>query len=76
MLCRYRKHLECFYILHPTRWVRLMHAMLRPFVSSKVVLKVRLIESLDELYAALDRRVLRLPRPVLELDEKRNTRRV
>jgi len=71
----YRKRLVKLYIIHPTFWVRSVHAIMRPIVSPKVWTKILCFNSLESLnkYILLTRFRESLPKVVLDTDKEWGT---
>ena len=71
----YRKRLVKLFIMHPTFWVRSVHAIMRPVVSPKVWKKIISFNSLEDLngYILLSRFRESLPKVVLETDKEWGT---
>jgi len=71
----HRKRLVKLYIIHPTFWVRSVHAIIRPLVSPKVWTKILSFNSLENLnkYILLTRFRDSLPKVVLDTDKEWGT---
>ncbi|KAF8362800.1 rga-1 [Pristionchus pacificus] len=66
---RYKKNLKALYVVHPTRFIRVIHTLFRPFISAKFEDKFYCVNSLTELEKALDlTRQLNVSLPVREHD--------
>eukprot|EP01121_Diplochlamys_sp_Union-15-3_P019750 TRINITY_DN7516_c0_g1_i2.p1 TRINITY_DN7516_c0_g1~~TRINITY_DN7516_c0_g1_i2.p1 ORF type:complete len:591 (+),score=109.18 TRINITY_DN7516_c0_g1_i2:233-1774(+) len=65
---KYGKNLRCFYVLHPTFWLKLVQAFLSKFSSSEFWSKVRYVNRLIDLYEHLDHDQLKIPDDVYKYD--------
>jgi Rho GTPase-activating protein 1 len=57
----YKKNLKALYLVHPTWWVKTTMKLFKPFVSAKFWRKLRLCNSVNDLYEYIDRDQLILP---------------
>ncbi|KJH45828.1 RhoGAP domain protein [Dictyocaulus viviparus] len=67
---RYKKNLKAMYVVHPTRFIRIMWGLFRPFISSKFEEKFHYVNCIRELEDALSLGRLTLPHPIRFHDEQ------
>ncbi|CAL8075353.1 unnamed protein product [Calicophoron daubneyi] len=65
----FRKNLKALYIVHPTTGIKILWALFKPFVSSKMSRKVMYIEQLKDLEEYLFLNQLPVPRRVIDFDK-------
>lgn len=68
----YKKNLKKLYVVHPTRWIKILWNCFRPFISAKFSSKLIYYMSLDELQQATGLDISKLPEDVKEFDRKQN----
>jgi len=59
--CRLRKNLRSVYVVHPTRWLRTVIALSRPFFSKKFYHKIHYIYTIAELERQFPNNRLSIP---------------
>jgi len=69
---KYGDHLNSFFIVHPTFWLKIFEGVVSTFVSSSFFTKVKYVSKLDELYDFLDPEQLVIPEEVIEYDVSEN----
>lgn len=65
----YKKNLKSLYIVHPTRFIKLVWTLFQPFISGKFAQKINYIKYLEELNGTIRVSSLNLPQPILDHDE-------
>lgn len=65
----YKKNLKALFIVHPTRFIKIVWKVFQPFISAKFAHKVNYINFLDELTSTVRVPSLNLPQPILDHDE-------
>ncbi|VDN50611.1 unnamed protein product [Dracunculus medinensis] len=65
---KYKKNLKALFLVHPTRFIRFVWGMFKPFISIKFERKVHYVNFLHELNVFLHVEQLNLPQPVLDHD--------
>ncbi|KAA0194171.1 Rho GTPase-activating protein 8 [Fasciolopsis buskii] len=65
----FRKNLKALFIVHPTTGIKVLWALFKPFISSKMTRKVIYVEHLKELEEYLFLNQLPIPHRVLEYDK-------
>jgi len=65
---KYKKNVKAVYIVHPTKWIKFLWPVLRPFISSKFSRKVTYINRLSELNEYVHLTNIRIPVEVKEFD--------
>ncbi|KAH7727112.1 RhoGAP domain-containing protein [Aphelenchoides avenae] len=68
---RYKKNLKALYLVHPTKFIRFVWTIFKPFISLKFERKVHYVNFLHELDKTLLSR-LSLPQPILDHDQSLN----
>ncbi|VDK19752.1 unnamed protein product [Anisakis simplex] len=63
---RYKKNLKALFLVHPTRFIRFVWGIFKPFISIKFERKVHYVNYLNELNAYLRVEQLNLPQPIKE----------
>ena len=63
---KYKKNLKSLYIVHPTRFVRIVYTLFQPFLSLKFSKKVQYVQFLHELDSDVRVASLNLPQPIIE----------
>ncbi|CAJ0573504.1 unnamed protein product, partial [Mesorhabditis spiculigera] len=61
---KYKKNLKALYVVHPTRFIKILWGLFKPFISSKFEDKLNYFNSIDELARAVDVTRLTLPEPI------------
>ncbi|VDO27454.1 unnamed protein product [Haemonchus placei] len=67
---RFKKNLKALYVVHPTRFIRIIWGLFRPFISSKFENKFHYVNCIRELEEALSVARLNLPQPIRTHDEQ------
>nr|CDJ80698.1 RhoGAP domain containing protein [Haemonchus contortus] len=67
---RFKKNLKALYVVHPTRFIRIIWGLFRPFISSKFENKFHYVNCIKELEEALSVARLNLPQPIRTHDEQ------
>ncbi|KAK6028806.1 RhoGAP domain protein [Ostertagia ostertagi] len=67
---RFKKNLKALYVVHPTRFIRILWGLFRPFISSKFEDKFHYVTCIKELEEALSVARLNLPQPIRTHDEQ------
>ncbi|VDN21558.1 unnamed protein product [Cylicostephanus goldi] len=67
---RYKKNLKALYVVHPTRFIRIIWGLFKPFISSKFEDKFHYVNCIKELEDALSVARLNLPHPIRVHDEQ------
>lgn len=67
---RFKKNLKALYIVHPTRFIRIIWGLFRPFISTKFEDKFHYVNCIKELEEALSLARLNLPHPIRAHDEQ------
>ncbi|KAE9416854.1 hypothetical protein Angca_006565, partial [Angiostrongylus cantonensis] len=67
---RFKKNLKALYVVHPTRFIRFIWGLFRPFISSKFENKFHYVSCIKELEDALSIARLNVPPPVRSHDEQ------
>ncbi|PIO62977.1 RhoGAP domain protein [Teladorsagia circumcincta] len=70
VLSRFKKNLKALYVVHPTRFIRILWGLFRPFISSKFEDKFHYVTCIKELEEALSVARLNLPQPIRTHDEQ------
>ncbi|KAK0394465.1 hypothetical protein QR680_000753 [Steinernema hermaphroditum] len=65
---RYKKNLKRLYLVHPTRFIRIVWRVFQPFISMKFEKKVQYVNFLHELDSELRVEQLNLPQPIIDHD--------
>uniref|UniRef100_F1L440 Rho GTPase-activating protein 1 n=1 Tax=Ascaris suum TaxID=6253 RepID=F1L440_ASCSU len=65
---RYKKNLKALFLVHPTRFIRVVWGIFKPFISIKFERKVHYVNYLHELNASLRVEQLNLPQPIKDHD--------
>lgn len=66
---RFKKNLKALYVVHPTRFIRIIFSLFKGFISSKFENKFHYVMCIDELEAALSVSRLNLPSPIRDHDK-------
>eukprot|EP01136_Pigoraptor_vietnamica_P037897 Opistho-1_new@106489 len=69
---RYKRNLRALYIVHPTFWSRCATWFFTTFTATNIKERIRNIDSLHELYAAINPDQLNIPPFVLDYDHQEN----
>ncbi|KAI6196886.1 Rho GTPase-activating protein 1 [Aphelenchoides besseyi] len=64
----YKKNLKALYIVHPTRFIRILWTVFKPFISAKFSNKLHYVNVIDEI-ADVRLAHLNVPQPILDHDE-------
>ncbi|KAI6242753.1 Rho GTPase-activating protein 1 [Aphelenchoides fujianensis] len=64
----YKKNLKALYIVHPTRFIRILWTVFKPLISAKFGEKLHYVNVLDEL-TTIRLAHLNVPQPILDHDE-------
>ncbi|KAK6050200.1 RhoGAP domain protein, partial [Cooperia oncophora] len=67
---RFKKNLKALYVVHPTRFIKIIWGLFRPFISSKFEDKFHYVNCIKELEEALSVARLNLPQPIRTHDEQ------
>ncbi|RCN35741.1 RhoGAP domain protein [Ancylostoma caninum] len=67
---RYKKNLKALYVVHPTRFIRIIWGLFKPFISSKFEDKFHYVNCIKDLEDALSVARLNLPHPIRAHDEQ------
>ncbi|KAK5982146.1 rho GTPase-activating protein 8 [Trichostrongylus colubriformis] len=67
---RFKKNLKALYVVHPTRFIRIIWGLFRPFISSKFENKFHYVNCIKDLEEALSVDRLNLPQPIRTHDEQ------
>jgi ganglioside-induced differentiation-associated protein 2 len=67
---KYSTNLDALYILHPTFWLKVFAALVKPFISTSFTRKLRYVVSLEQLYDIIDHEQLRLPDFIYDEDAR------
>ncbi|XP_021340413.1 rho GTPase-activating protein 1-like isoform X2 [Mizuhopecten yessoensis] len=67
---KYKKNLKALYLVHPTRFIKILWNVFKPFISAKFGRKVMYVNYLHELKEHLHFDQLVVPEPVLQYDAK------
>ncbi|PIO54268.1 RhoGAP domain protein, partial [Teladorsagia circumcincta] len=67
---RFKKNLKALYVVHPTRFIRILWGLFRPFISTKFEDKFHYVTCIKELEEALSVARLNLPQPIRTHDEQ------
>uniref|UniRef100_A0A915BC22 CRAL-TRIO domain-containing protein n=3 Tax=Parascaris TaxID=6254 RepID=A0A915BC22_PARUN len=65
---RYKKNLKALFLVHPTRFIRVVWGIFKPLISIKFERKVHYVNYLHELNASLRIEQLSLPQPIKDHD--------
>ncbi|VIO94028.1 RhoGAP domain containing protein [Brugia malayi] len=65
---KYKKNLKALYLVHPTRFIRIVWSIFKPFISIKFEQKIHYVNYLHELDSILRVEQLSLPQPIKEHD--------
>eukprot|EP00002_Diphylleia_rotans_P019934 TRINITY_DN3856_c0_g1_i1.p1 TRINITY_DN3856_c0_g1~~TRINITY_DN3856_c0_g1_i1.p1 ORF type:complete len:834 (+),score=194.02 TRINITY_DN3856_c0_g1_i1:50-2551(+) len=68
----YKKNMQSFYILHPTKWYTVLQNSMRPFVSQKVWSKTRFAERIADLYTYIKPDQISLPTEAFLYEQQQN----
>uniref|UniRef100_A0A0N5AG04 Rho GTPase-activating protein 1 n=1 Tax=Syphacia muris TaxID=451379 RepID=A0A0N5AG04_9BILA len=66
---KYKKNLKALYLVHPTRFIRILWGVFKPFISIKFERKIHYVNYLSELNVCLRVEQLNLPQPVKDHDK-------
>ncbi|CAB3404988.1 unnamed protein product [Caenorhabditis bovis] len=66
---RFKKNLKALYVVHPTKFIRIIFNLFKSFISSKFENKFHYVMCIDELESALSVARLNLPTPIREHDK-------
>ncbi|VDD88654.1 unnamed protein product [Enterobius vermicularis] len=66
---KYKKNLKALFLVHPTRFIRVLWGLFKPFISIKFEKKIHYVNYLNELNAYLRVEQLNLPQPVKDHDK-------
>ncbi|CAO4365397.1 unnamed protein product [Caenorhabditis nigoni] len=66
---RFKKNLKALYVVHPTRFIRIIFSLFKGFISSKFENKFHYVMCIDELENALSVSRLNLPSPIRDHDK-------
>ncbi|CAJ0957448.1 unnamed protein product, partial [Mesorhabditis belari] len=66
---KYKKNLKALYVVHPTRFIRIIWGLFKPFISNKFEDKLNYVNCVGDLEKALAVTRLNLPEPVRTHDE-------
>jgi hypothetical protein len=61
----YKKNLKALYIVHPTRFIKIVWTLFQPFISAKFANKVSYVKILDELNASAIRVSFHVKFPII-----------
>ncbi|VDL80749.1 unnamed protein product [Nippostrongylus brasiliensis] len=67
---RYKKNLKALYVVHPTRFIKILWGLFRPFISSKFEDKFHYVTCIKDLEDALSVARLNLPQPIRNHDDQ------
>lgn len=65
----YKKNLKALFIVHPTRFIKIVWKLFQPFISSKFGQKVNYVNFLNELDSSIRVQSLNIPQPIYDHDE-------
>jgi len=65
----YKKNLKALFIVHPTRFIKIVWKLFQPFISAKFAQKIQYVTHLDELNSSVRVPSLNLPQPIVDHDE-------
>ncbi|OZC06016.1 hypothetical protein X798_07002 [Onchocerca flexuosa] len=68
---KYKKNLKALYLVHPTRFIRIVWSIFKPFISIKFERKIHYVDYLHELDSVLRVEQLNLPQPIKDHDSSR-----
>jgi len=66
----YKKNLKSMFLVHPTRFIRVVYAFFKPLISAKFGRKLQYVDYLHELQPYMDINTLPIPKLVKEYDRK------
>lgn len=66
---KYKKNLKALFLVHPTRFIRILWGVFKPFISIKFERKIHYVNYLNELSAYLRVEQLNLPQPIKDHDK-------
>ncbi|CAK5083914.1 unnamed protein product [Meloidogyne enterolobii] len=65
---RYKKNLKALYLVHPTKFIRIVWRIFQPIISFKFEKKLHYVNSLNELTDFVSTTNLNLPQPIIDFD--------
>ncbi|CAG9534240.1 unnamed protein product [Cercopithifilaria johnstoni] len=65
---KYKKNLKALYLVHPTRFIRIIWNIFKPFLSIKFERKIHYVNNVHELDSVLRVEQLNLPQPIKDHD--------
>ncbi|KAL3993776.1 Divergent CRAL/TRIO domain family protein [Acanthocheilonema viteae] len=65
---KYKKNLKALYLVHPTRFIRIIWSIFKPFISIKFERKIHYVNYVHELDSVLRVEQLNLPQPIKDHD--------
>ncbi|VDN06184.1 unnamed protein product [Thelazia callipaeda] len=65
---KYKKNLKALYLVHPTRFIRIVWGIFKPLISMKFERKIHYVDYLHELDSVLCVKQLNLPQPIKDYD--------
>ncbi|CAK5075159.1 unnamed protein product [Meloidogyne enterolobii] len=65
---RYKKNLKALYLVHPTKFFRIVWRIFQPIISFKFEKKLHYVNSLNELTDFVSTTNLNLPQPIIDFD--------
>uniref|UniRef100_A0A0R3RT28 Rho GTPase-activating protein 1 n=1 Tax=Elaeophora elaphi TaxID=1147741 RepID=A0A0R3RT28_9BILA len=65
---KYKKNLKALYLVHPTRFIRIVWSIFKPFISIKFERKIHYVNYVHELDSVLRVEQLNLPQPIKDHD--------
>ncbi|CAI4230992.1 unnamed protein product [Auanema sp. JU1783] len=67
---KYKKNLKALYVVHPTRFIKIIWNLFKPFISNKFENKFHYVTCIKELETALEVSRLHLPQPIRDHDSQ------